>query len=594
MKLNPLILAFGIIPLTGCGGGGGDDSSNTSTYSVTAIDGYLRNAQVWLDINSNYQLDDEEPSTTTGEGGNAELDVTGIENPEQYSVVVKAIARQTIDEDTITTSNPSGSLTTSSFILSAPAGQQIITPLSTLIDLKMKNGQTQQEALTELSSELNIEETAILNDYLDTEQGAVAAKAKSLILLGVIPDSEENMAALSDGTSNIDEVLTESTLISLQSIEADQLLVNDENQLTTIDIVGTDDVDYDPDANGADKDGDGIINILDAFPNDVSETADSDNDSVGDNEDDFPYNATETVDTDNDGVGDNEDPDANGDGVIDVDEAGFEYASFENKRLYNVYLKEADSGVYYNINTYLFHSSNENLEFGYGYLDENDDYFVDATSWTITDGSLVIPDYGSRYKLIESTNDYFKVCYSGDITNDVLCDDSYASYFFFDKTTAKTFISSNSTTGTNIDLSNMTDSSLSSYFSALEYDVAEQVSTIDLYDIGIDSLSGIEQFELLEKLFAGNNHITDISPLNNFTHLRYLQIQEQFDNDTNDDLNLISYEPILTMPSLTRLNLTEYGDLPPNNAFDLAAMINGLDDKSSMTRLELYGVDLNE
>ena len=75
-----------------------------------------------------------------------------------------------------------------------------------------------------------------------------------------------------------------------------------------------------------DSDGDGVIDRLDAFPNDRTETADSDGDGVGDNADAFPNDSSETVDTDGDGVGDNADvfpndrtetADSDGDGVGD-------------------------------------------------------------------------------------------------------------------------------------------------------------------------------------------------------------------------------------------------------------------------------------
>ena len=56
-----------------------------------------------------------------------------------------------------------------------------------------------------------------------------------------------------------------------------------------------------------DNDNDGVINGSDAFPNDATETVDTDGDGVGDNADVFPKDATETVDTDGDGVGDNAD-----------------------------------------------------------------------------------------------------------------------------------------------------------------------------------------------------------------------------------------------------------------------------------------------
>lgn len=56
-----------------------------------------------------------------------------------------------------------------------------------------------------------------------------------------------------------------------------------------------------------DSDGDGVVDDLDAFPNDATETQDSDGDGVGDNADAFPADSSETLDSDGDGVGDNAD-----------------------------------------------------------------------------------------------------------------------------------------------------------------------------------------------------------------------------------------------------------------------------------------------
>jgi len=79
-----------------------------------------------------------------------------------------------------------------------------------------------------------------------------------------------------------------------------------------------------------DSDGDGVVDSLDAFPNDPSETTDTDGDGVGDNADVFPSDPSETTDTDNDGVGNNSDAfpddptetiDTDGDGVGDNSDA---------------------------------------------------------------------------------------------------------------------------------------------------------------------------------------------------------------------------------------------------------------------------------
>jgi hypothetical protein len=82
-----------------------------------------------------------------------------------------------------------------------------------------------------------------------------------------------------------------------------------------------------------DSDGDGVPDLLDAFPDDASESADFDSDELGDNEDDdddndgvkddvdlFPFNASESFDNDGDGIGDNSDTDDDNDGLSDSDE----------------------------------------------------------------------------------------------------------------------------------------------------------------------------------------------------------------------------------------------------------------------------------
>ncbi|AWB65297.1 hypothetical protein C2869_02035 [Saccharobesus litoralis] len=79
-----------------------------------------------------------------------------------------------------------------------------------------------------------------------------------------------------------------------------------------------------------DWDNDGVVNELDAFPYDPSESVDTDGDGVGNNadtdddndgvndqQDAFPLNQDETTDTDGDGLGNNQDEDDDGDNVLD-------------------------------------------------------------------------------------------------------------------------------------------------------------------------------------------------------------------------------------------------------------------------------------
>jgi len=94
-------------------------------------------------------------------------------------------------------------------------------------------------------------------------------------------------------------------------------------ELTSNDYIITNDLGGGGGTQPVDSDGDGVIDSLDAFPNDATESKDSDGDGIGDNGDAFPNDATETKDTDGDGIGDNSDPtpggdvDSDGDGHLD-------------------------------------------------------------------------------------------------------------------------------------------------------------------------------------------------------------------------------------------------------------------------------------
>ena len=85
-----------------------------------------------------------------------------------------------------------------------------------------------------------------------------------------------------------------------------------------------------PDCIDTDRDGDGVLNTQDVFPDDSNEWADTDGDGLGDNfevDDDndgvldsmdaFPLDPSEWADTDLDGIGDNADTDIGNDGFPD-------------------------------------------------------------------------------------------------------------------------------------------------------------------------------------------------------------------------------------------------------------------------------------
>jgi hypothetical protein len=112
--------------------------------------------------------------------------------------------------------------------------------------------------------------------------------------------------------------------------------VSDVDDKFPLDITEWNDTDGDAigDNSDPDIDGDGVENVLDVFPFDKNESADFDGDGIGNNadtdddndgvtdvDDAFPFDSTESLDTDGDGIGNNTDTDDDGDGVADVDDA---------------------------------------------------------------------------------------------------------------------------------------------------------------------------------------------------------------------------------------------------------------------------------
>ena len=379
MRFNAITLALGLVSIVGLSGCDDDDTTvstttpnsptETAKYSVTAIDGYLRNARIWLDLNGNYALDDGEPNAISGDGGVADLDVTNVDNPEQYPVVVQAISGQTIDED------EPGVTVSDDYMMSAPPGEKDVTPLSTLVHVLIEQNTTdsddaaaieaaKQAAIQQVADQLGLDEDEILGDFVESGVDAAAYAAENLVDSNVLPSSPQELQEVAEsedkGTkflsvtasvnneikNKIEEVAGDSdkTFDNVggategvdfsndtdddgvpndlddfpsdpdESLDSDGDGIGNNADLNDDTVNGEDDI-Y-PDANDAfptdrsragDHDSDGVDSIDDAFPQDATEWADNDSDGYGDNQDVFDNDPTEWADEDNDGLGDNED-----------------------------------------------------------------------------------------------------------------------------------------------------------------------------------------------------------------------------------------------------------------------------------------------
>ncbi|WP_117235029.1 hypothetical protein [Vibrio maerlii] len=336
MKANKIAVALGLvgtIGLYGCGDSGGGSSGSVvddgaaQTYTVKAIDGYLQNAKVWLDINRNFLLDDGEPTTTSGEGGVAKLDVSGIAEPEQYPVVVQAIAGQTVDED-----EPDAPIT-SGFMMSAPAGEDAVTPLSTLVHIYLEDKvkdmdmtapdltqleEMKEQAVQQVAGELGIDESEVLGDFneLDDPEAVeeIAYITKSIVTSNaVLPETPQEMA------DTVEEV-KEADGDTVSDFEKNAQVINDviKDTVEEVSDSGGDLAVTDPISSvdtSSDNDGDGVPNAIDKFPDDPSEYQDSDHDGIGnkvdtdddndginDTTDQYPTDSTRAGDFDHDGI----------------------------------------------------------------------------------------------------------------------------------------------------------------------------------------------------------------------------------------------------------------------------------------------------
>ncbi len=215
MKLSRIYLSlFCVAAISACGGGG-SSSSDTNTVvkslDVQAIDGYLKDATVWLDVDGDYTQDVNEPSAQTDGTGKATLDVSSVANPTQYKVLVKAIAGKTVDvgDGTGSTSNP----ITTSYTMSAPAGIPVVTPLTTLVEQKMTSGSmTRDDAAKAVAEQLGMSSdkaSDLLKDFIQESNTAVQVYALNIV--EALPETLkiENAESLLTLGSDIGTKLTE-------------------------------------------------------------------------------------------------------------------------------------------------------------------------------------------------------------------------------------------------------------------------------------------------------------------------------------------------------------------------------------------------
>lgn len=183
-----MFLATGLI--AGCGGSGSTASTAPTAVSGKVADGYLVGATVFLDKNSNYQLDAGEPSATTDATGAYTLNIDPADVG-KYPLVALATSGVTIDKDTNQPVADSyvlsmHALTVTPSTTGTVAGNvsNFISPLSTLIREKLtaNPGMSLTDAITQLRNQMNLPAGIdMMADYVaGSQSGAYATHYQNM------------------------------------------------------------------------------------------------------------------------------------------------------------------------------------------------------------------------------------------------------------------------------------------------------------------------------------------------------------------------------------------------------------------------------
>ena len=140
--------------LTACGGGSSGDT--VTTFAGSVIDGYIENAKVCLDVNSNLECDSSEPSALTAADGSYSFQYSG----DTAGMHVLAL---------VTTASKDSELgpITQPFNLLAPASSpKAITPMTTLVSSDMiETKSTAAEAQQTVKASLGLSKDVLDYDF---------------------------------------------------------------------------------------------------------------------------------------------------------------------------------------------------------------------------------------------------------------------------------------------------------------------------------------------------------------------------------------------------------------------------------------------
>ncbi|HET8848583.1 MAG TPA: hypothetical protein VFM78_01760, partial [Marinobacter sp.] len=237
--LIPLSPVFVSLLLAGCGEESdrlpvdgrdfdGVEYSEAAPYQGRVIDGYLRNARVWLDMDGDGQptpgplavtlangathtLEDGEPTAMTGPGGRFELDISPLAvdeqvgadlDPRDYPLYALALPGKTLEE------TPAGEIPVPrAYLMSASPGVNQVTPLTTVARYRALAAERNAPASVTVNPRdyAELDGLNLLEDYILAGNHRAHAYARALARFSAsqIPDNYNDALSQPDADGRV-------------------------------------------------------------------------------------------------------------------------------------------------------------------------------------------------------------------------------------------------------------------------------------------------------------------------------------------------------------------------------------------------------
>ena len=292
--------------------------SNELTFTGSVTDSPIANATIVITIGT------DSFSTMSDNAGNYSLMVDVDEDNIEKLVLLRATGSEQTHPGVVLISQLPAFST-----LLTKAGNSLILDSTKFFGVAITNVTTAELALIRRALDgADAENEEQLNQILANIDAQKKLTLAALIKIVI----DEPLIDLPDGVQDTFTLVLDET--AEQNFEA---FVNSQDEtliVATIDVITEDENLISIGGENQDFDNDGVLDTVDEFPFDSSESVDTDSDGIGNNADTdddndlvldvndrFPFDSTESIDTDSDGMGNNADTDDDNDLVLDVNDA---------------------------------------------------------------------------------------------------------------------------------------------------------------------------------------------------------------------------------------------------------------------------------